>query len=84
MGNKMSMVALDKYEKRLSIPLKVLVKYEVRARQSGRTVAEEMNIELERGVKDVPFTPDLKARFDELYDQNLAKRNANKAKKGIK
>ena len=84
MGNKMSMVALDKFEKRLSIPLRVFVKYEERAKESGRTVAEEMNIELARGVGKVEFTPDLKARFDELYEQNLAKRNLNKQKKGVR
>lgn len=84
MGNKMSMVALDKFEKRLSVPLRVFVKYETRAKKSGRTVAEEMNIELAHGVKDDDFGPDEKARFDELYNDNLARRNAKKAKKGIR
>ena len=84
MGDKLSMVALDKFEKRLSIPLRVYVKYEARANKTGRTVAEEMNIELDSGVSGDDFTPEMKARFDELYEQNLAKRNALKAKKGIR
>ena len=84
MGNKMRMVALDKFEKRLSIPLRVFVKYEARAAKTGRTVAEEMNIELAHGVKDEDFGPSEKARFDELYTANLERRNELKAKKGIK
>ncbi len=84
MAKKVSMVALDKYEKRLSIPLKVFVRYEKRAASTGRSVSEEMNIELARGVKDIPFTPELKARFDELYAENLEHRKVIKAKKGVR
>ncbi len=84
MGNKMSMVALDKYEKRLSVDVRVFVKCEKRAFAAGISVAAVMNSILDDEVKDDPWTREDEARARELIDQNFAKREAKKAKKGIK
>lgn len=84
MGNKMSMVALDKYEKRLSVDVRVFVKYENRAAAAGISVAAVMNGILDDEVKDDPWTREYEARARALIDQNFAKREAKKAKKGVK
>lgn len=84
MGNKMSMVALDKYEKRLSVDVRVFVKYENRAAAAGISVAAVMNSILDDEVKDDPWTREDEARARALIDQNFAKREAKKAKKGVK
>lgn len=84
MGNKMSMVALDKYEKRLSVDVRVFVKYENRAAAAGISVAAVMNGILDDEVKNDPWTRKDEERARELIDQNFAKREAKKAKKGIR
>lgn len=84
MGNKMSMVALDKYEKRLSIDVRVFVKYQKKAKAAGLPVAEVMNGVLNDAVEKDPWTREDEKRARELIDANFAKREANKAKKGIK
>jgi len=84
MGNKMSMVALDKYEKRLSIDVRVFVKYENRAEAAGITTAAAMNAVLDDEVARDPWTRDDEMRARALIDANFAKREAKKAKKGVK
>ena len=83
MGNKMSMVALDKYEKRLSVDVRVFVKYEKRAAAAGISVAAAMNAVLDDEVAKDPWTRDDEARARALIDANFEKREAKKAKKGI-
>ena len=84
MGNKMSMVALDKYEKRLSVDVRVFVKYEKRAADAGISVAAVMNAVLDDAVAKDPWTREDEARARALIDQNFEKREAKKAKKGIR
>ena len=84
MGNKMSMVALDKYEKRLSVDVRVFVKYENRANAAGISVAAAMNAALDDEVAGDPWTRQDEARARALIDQNFEKREAKKVKKGIK
>lgn len=84
MGNKMSMVALDKYEKRLSIDVRVFVKYENRAEAAGITTAAAMNAVLDDEVARDPWTRDDEMRARALIDANFAKREAKKAKMGVK
>ena len=83
MGNKMSMVALDKYEKRLSIDVRVFVKYEKRAAAAGISVAAAMNAVLDDAVAKDPWTRDDETRARLLIDANFEKRETRKAKKGI-
>lgn len=84
MGKKMSMVALDKYEKRLSVDVRVFVKCENRADLAGISTAAVMNGILDDAVKNDPWTREDEKRARELIDQNFAKREAKKAKKGIR
>ena len=84
MGNKMSMVALDKYEKRLSVDVRVFVKYEKRANAAGISVAAAMNAVLDDAVATDPWTREDEERALALIDANFAKRETKKAKKGIK
>lgn len=84
MGNKLSMVALDKYEKRLSIDVRVLVKYENRAKAAGISVSAAMNAVLDDDVARDPWTRDDEARARAIIDANFAKREALKARKGVK
>ena len=84
MGNKMSMVALDKYEKRLSDDVRVFVKYENRAKDAGISVAAVMNAVLDDEVAADPWTREDEARARALIDQNFEKREAKKAKKGVR
>ena len=84
MGNKMSMVATDKYEKRLSVAMRVYLKYENRAKRDGVPVAAEMNMVLDAAVAGDPWTEEDEARARALIDENFRKRNIKKAKKGIR
>lgn len=84
MGNKMSMVALDKYEKRLSIDMRVFVKYENRAAAAGISTAAVMNGVLDDAVAKDPWTKKDEDRARSLIDANFKKREAKKAKKGIR
>ena len=84
MGNKMSMVALDKYEKRLSIDVRVFVKYENRAAAAGLSTASVMNSVLDDAVAKDPWTKKDEERARMLIDANFKKREAKKAKKGIR
>ncbi len=84
MGNKMSMVALDKYEKRLSVDVRVFVKYEKRASAAGISVAAAMNAVLGDAVAADPWTREDEERARALIDANFEKRENKKAKKGIK
>ena len=84
MGNKLSMVALDKFEKRLSIDVRVLVKYENRAKAAGISVSAAMNAVLDDDVARDPWTRDDEARARAIIDANFAKREALKARKGVK
>ena len=83
MSKKMSMVALDKYEKRLSVDVRVFVKYENRANAAGISVAAAMNAVLDDEVSGDPWTRQDEQRARALIDQNFEKREAKKAKKGI-
>lgn len=84
MGNKMSMVALDKYEKRLSVDVRVFVKYENRANAAGISVAAAMNAVLDDEVAGDPWTREDEKRARALIDANFEKRESKKAKKGIR
>ena len=84
MGNKLSMVALDKFEKRLSIDVRVFVKYENRAKAARISVSAAMNAVLDDDVARDPWTRDDEARARAIIDANFAKREALKARKGVK
>ncbi|HBO98784.1 MAG TPA: hypothetical protein DD637_02945 [Verrucomicrobia bacterium] len=84
MSDKLSMVALDKYEKRLSVDVRVFVKYEKRAAAAGISVAAAMNAVLDDAVAADPWTRSDEERARALIDANFAKREAKKNERGIK
>lgn len=84
MSNIMPMYALDKVEKKFAVKVNTFVRLEARAKDEGRAVASVVNRALDELVRDDPFTPEMVKRAEELMERNIAKRNAMKAKKGIK
>ena len=84
MSDIMPMYALDKVEKKFAVKVNTFVRLEARAKDEGKAVAAIVNHALDELVRDDPFTPEMVERAKALMDNNLAKRNAMKAKKGIK
>ncbi len=84
MSNKLTMRAMDKTEKRLSIKVETTVKIENRAAAAGIAFATMANALLDEVVKYDPWTAEDEARAREIIDANIAKRNMDKAKKGLK
>lgn len=81
MSNRLSMPALDKTEKKLNILNATLARFEKRAKLAGLPVATLMNAVLDEHVKNDPYTPEIKARVDELYSISLEKREHLKERK---
>lgn len=84
MSDKLTMRAADKAERRLSIKVETTVKIENRANAAGIAFATMANALLDEAVKNDPWTAADEARAREIIDSNIAKRKADKAKKGIK
>ena len=84
MSDIMPMYALDKVEKKFVVKVNTFVRLEARAKDEGKAVAVIVNRALDDLVRDDPFTPEMMERAKDLMDRNLAKRNAMKARKGIK
>lgn len=84
MSNKLAMRATDKAERRLSIKAKTTVKIENRAKAAGLKFATMANAILDEAVANDPWTEADELRAREIIDRNIRKREADKAKKGIK
>ena len=84
MSNKLTMRSTSKAERRLSIKVETAVKIENRAAAAGIAFATMANALLDEAVKNDPWTAEDEARAREIIDRNISKRNADKAKKGIK
>jgi hypothetical protein len=83
MSNKLTMRALDKVERRLSVKVVTAVKIENRAKAAGIAPATMMNALLDEMVKNDPWTAEDELRARALIDANFKKRESEKAKKGL-
>ncbi len=86
MSNKFPMVSLDKVEVKLTMKAETVVAVDRVAKMAGMSRASLISGYVEDGLKRakvVLTAADIK-RVDEIKAANLAKRNATKAKKGIK
>jgi hypothetical protein len=83
MSDKLTMRALDKVERRLSVHVQTALKIEKRARSAGIAVATMMNAILDEAVCGDPWTADDEKRAREIIDANFAKREAEKIKRGL-
>lgn len=84
MSKSVPMYALDKVKTSLSIPAPVIVKLENRAKEGGKKLASYINAELFALVEDDPWTVEDEKRVRAIIDENIRKRAALKAKKGIR
>lgn len=86
MSNKFPMVSLDKIEVKLTMKVETVVAVDKVADMAGMSRASVINGYVEDGLKraKVLLTADDMKRVDEIKAENLAKRNARKAKKGGK
>ena len=83
MSNKLAMRATDKAERRLSIKVETTVKIEKRARAAGLKFATMANAILDEAVANDEWTEADELRARAIIDENIRKRAADKAKKGI-
>jgi hypothetical protein len=86
MSNKFPMVSLDKVEVKLTMKVETVVGVDKVAEMAGMSRASLINGYVEDGLKNAKVfltAADMK-RVDEIKAENLAKRNARKAKKGGK
>ncbi len=86
MAKKLAMVAIDKVEVKLTMKVKNFVAVDRVAKSSGLSRASVINGYVEDGLESAGIKPtaaDLK-RINEIMEENIKKRNVNKAKKGIK
>ena len=72
------------FDERGFVEVETAVKIENRAAAAGIAFATMANALLDEAVKNDPWTAKDEARAREIIDRNIAKRNADKAKKGIK
>lgn len=86
MSAKFPMVSIDKVEVKLTVKAESVVAVDKISEMSGMSRAAVINGYIEDGLKRAKITltaSDL-ARVEEIKAANIAKRNAIKAKKGIK
>ena len=86
MSAKFPMVSIDKVEVKLTVKAESVVAVDKISEMSGMSRAAVINGYIEDGLKRAKITltaSDL-ARVEEIKAANIAKRNAIKAKKGLK
>lgn len=83
MSSKMPYYAIDKVAATVTIDAKSRAKWDKRAMESGKSVTTLMAMFLEAEVRDDPFTVDDMERADEYMRDNIRKREARKARKGV-
>lgn len=86
MSSKLPMVSLDKVEVKLTMKTKVIVAVDKVAEVSGMSRAAVINGYVEDALKraKIRLTVEDERRIEEIRRANIAKREINKAKKGIK
>lgn len=86
MSSKFPMVSIDKVEVKLTVKVENTVAIDKIARMAGLSRSAIINGYIEDGLKKakVTLTQEDLARVEEIKAENVAKRNAIKAKKGVK
>ena len=86
MSAKFPMVSLDKVEVKLTMKTEIVVGVDKVAEMAGMSRAAVINGYVEDGLKraKVKLTVDDLKRVEEIRAANIAKRDAIKAKKGVK
>ena len=86
MSSKFPMVSIDKVEVKLTVKVENTVAIDKIARMAGLSRSAIINGYIEDGLKKakVTLTQEDLARVEEIKAENVARRNAIKAKKGVK
>ena len=86
MSSKFPMVSIDKVEVKLTVKVENTVAIDKIARMAGLSRSAIINGYIEDGLKKakVTLTQEDLARVEEIKAENITKRNAIKAKKGVK
>lgn len=86
MSSKFPMVSLEKVEVKLTMKANVIVAVDKVAEMAGMSRAAVINGYVEDGLKraKVRLTADDLQRVEQIKAENLAKRNAIKAMKGVR
>ena len=86
MSDKFPMVSIDKVEVKLTMPAKVVVAVDSIAEVSGMSRASVINGYVQDGLRRAKYvlTVEDEKRIEEIKAANRAKRDALKAKKGVK
>ena len=86
MSSKFPMVSIDKVEVKLTVKVENTVAIDKIAQMAGLSRSAIINGYIEDGLKKakVTLTQEDLARVEEIKAENIAKRNAIKAKNGVK
>ena len=86
MSSKFPMVSIDKVEVKLTVKVENTVAIDKIARMAGLSRSAIINGYIEDGLKKakVTLTQEDLARVEEIKAENVARRNAIKARKGVK
>lgn len=84
MSDKMPMPDVEKVEVKLTIKATTVVKIDKLCKQVGFSRNEYCNTVLDSATKSVGLTSDDLKTVEDIIAHNIEKRNALKAKKGIK
>ena len=86
MSAKFPMVSLDKVEVKLTVKTESVVAVDKVARMAGMSRASVINGYIDDGLKRAKVKLDLDdlKRVEEIRAQNIARREATKAKKGVR
>ena len=86
MSAKFPMVSIDKVEVKLTVKVENTVAVDKIAKMAGLSRSAIINGYIEDGLKrsKVTLTQEDLARVEEIKAENIARRNAIKAKKGVK
>ncbi|MBR2838241.1 MAG: hypothetical protein IKE55_05645 [Kiritimatiellae bacterium] len=86
MSSKFPMVSIDKVEVKLTVKVENTVAIDKIARMAGLSRSAIINGYIEDGLKKakVTLTQEDLARVEEIKAENVARRNAIKAKKGVR
>lgn len=84
MGKSVAMYALDKVKTSIAIPAEVVVKLQKRAKERGVTLAQYINAMLFTHTHEDEWTERDEHERQRIVRENMRKREALKAKKGMK
>lgn len=84
MSDKIPLYAVDKCAVVAYIPVEIKVRLDRMAADAGLSVSALAAAMLAEETKDAPFGAEELMRVNEIITENIRKRNARKAKKGVK